>query len=175
MTVGIAYRVPGQGAVLLCDSRVSGDDGHIFTDSDEKWIVGPGYAAICAGSLGGLWFDIRLSPPKNSAEFRWALTAENPAQTPPYEVLMYDWRQDTLWHLDHSGDATNTGSYSTIGCGGALALGALDTLNPVRSLAATDRTLRKVAQSVYRRNSFCGGRTRTLTITSGRKGSATVR
>lgn len=176
MTVGIVYRVPGQGAVLACDSRVTSDSGAIYTDTDEKWLVGGGYVASCAGGLGGLWYDLREAPPRTWRELRTA-TVNPEAETKmglAYELLVYDRKADQLWTADHQGDATRKGLFAAIGCGGTLALGVLEASAQPRTLEAAERLVRRAVKVACKHNSFCGGRVRVLVV-KGKRSVITVR
>jgi len=165
MTVGIVYRVPGLGAVLGCDSRVTDEHGEIMTDSDEKWLVAGSAVACCAGALGGLGVDLRATPPRNWPELRKALTMTDAVDRGlDYEALVYDRRGDALFWSDHQGDALRRGLYATLGSGGATALGALDASAPPKTLEAAERLVRRALRITCKRHSACGGRLRVLVV-----------
>lgn len=165
MTVGIVYRVPGQGAVLGCDSRTCSGDGEIFSDQDEKWAQFGSVVACCAGEVGGLWLDVVASPPAGWAGFRKAFTDPSAdEQERSFELLAYDRRGDVLWHTDHRGEALKRGLFAAIGCGGPLAQGALDASAPPKTLDAAERLVRRALKIACRRHSSCGGRLRTVVI-----------
>lgn len=163
MTVIAAYRIPGQGCVLACDSRVTGDFGEIITDNDFKYLSGPTYTAVCAGTLGGLWFDLMIEPPKTLAAFRTAFRAESPFGHPGYVAIVYDHTSDALMRIDHSGDVCQAPeAFVTDGCGGDLARGMLIMSKAPKNLSEAGKVLRTTLTAVAKRNSMCGGKIRTL-------------
>jgi 20S proteasome alpha/beta subunit len=176
VTVGVVYRVPGQGAVLACDSRITGDNAQILSDQDEKWLVAGSSVACCAGSLGGLWNDLRAQPPRSWPELRRAITDIDAvlSHDRDYEVLAYDRRADSLWHADHSGEALRKGLFATIGCGGTLALGVLEASAAPRTLEAAEKLVRRAVRVACKYNSACGGRTRVLLV-QGKRTAISIR
>lgn len=172
MTVGVAYRVPGLGAVVGCDSRTLVGDDEILTDQDEKWLIAGSAVACCAGELGGLWFDLRAAPPRNWPELRRACITFG--GTRHADVLVYDRRTDAIWHTDDSGEAVRRGHYAAIGAGGLTALGALDASPAPKTLEAAERLVRRAIKIAYRRHSSCGGRVRILVV-HGKRGVISVR
>lgn len=177
MTIGIVYRVPGLGAVLGCDSRITDvNTGLIESDHDEKWLSGSTFVACFAGAIGGLWSDLREQPPRGWPELRRSITDLDATESHDrdYEVLVYDRKSDVIWHTSHQGDALRKGLYGAIGCGGQLALGALDASPAPKTLEAAERLVRRALKIACRRHSACGGRLRLLVV-RGRRGAITVR
>lgn len=175
MTVGVVIRVPGQGAVLACDGRVTADSGSIFSDTDQKWGEFGSVVATCAGSLGGLWVDLKDSPPRNWKEFRERITDLDASDHDrAYEILVYDRVKDRIIHTDHQGDMLSPGSHGVIGCGGPLALGVLDAAKPPATLEGAAKLASRAVKIACKRNAFCGGRVRVV-IVRGRKGAIEVR
>jgi len=168
MTVGVGLVVPGVGAVLACDGRITGGSGQILADDDEKWLIGPGYSATCAGSLGGLWYDLRKTPPKGWTKLRRKLTdVEAPlVHDRDYEILCFDGAR--LWHMDHQGEAIPHERVLTIGCGGAYARGVIDAHKPPATLAAAEKLARAACASACRHHSSCGGHIRVI-VQQGRR------
>lgn len=166
MTVGIIYRVPGHGAVIGCDSRLTDESGAISSDHWEKWGIFGSVIACYAGTIGGLWQDLRDKPTKNWPEFRKAITDLDATQAHDrdYEVLVYDRRKDIIWHTGHQGDAVRHGGYAAIGAGGGIALGALDVSSPAKSLDSAERLVRRAVKISCRRHSSCGGRIKTVVV-----------
>lgn len=176
MTVGIAIRVPGQGAVLACDSRIIELESlNIYTDSEQKFGVFGSCVALYAGSLGGLWVDLREDPPRNWSELRKKITdLEAADHDRSYDVLVYDRTKDRLLCSSHQGDGFQIGLYSGIGCGAAVALGVLDATRALGSLEAAAKAAHRAVKAACKRNAACGGKIRTL-IVHGRKGPIDVR
>ena len=176
VTVGVVYRVPGHGAVLGCDSRVLAGDGEIITDADEKWLVAGSAIALVAGQSGGLWADLKEATPAGWPALRKAVTDIDAelSHARDYEVLVYDRRADVIWHTDHQGDAIRRGLFASIGCGGGLALGALEASPAPRTLEHAEKIVRRAVKIACRRHSACGGRIRTI-IVRGRRGELELR
>lgn len=177
MTVGVAIRVPGVGAVLVCDSRVSDSSGgKIYTDSEQKFGVFGTCTAIYAGRPGSLWIELRDSPPRNWPEVYAKLTdTDARAKDRDYEVLVYDRTQDRVIHTDASGYAVISGTSSTIGCGGELAQGVIDGARAPATLEAAAALALRACRAAVRRNAFCGGRLRLVVSGAGRRGKVTCR
>lgn len=177
MTVGVVYRVPGLGAVLGCDSRITDtDSGLIHSDHVEKWLIGGSVVACYAGSVGGLWGEIREAPPRTWVDLRKALVDLDATESHDrdYDALAYDRRTDTLWHTDHQGEALRKGLFGTIGCGGSVALGVLEASAAPRSIEGAERLVRRAVKAACKYNSACGGRVRILVV-RGKRGAITVR
>lgn len=150
--------------MIGCDSRVSGNSGQILTDSDEKWLIGGSFVATCAGSIGGLWYDLRKAPPTTFAAFREATTDLDAVlgHDRDYELLVYDRRGDVLWHTDHGGEALRQGHVLAIGCGAAYAYGVVDAAKQPRTLAQAETLVRRALSVACKRHSACGGRLRVI-------------
>lgn len=167
MTVGIIYRVPGLGAVLGCDGRVSGNFGEILTDTDQKYLVGGSVIACCAGNLGGAWDPLIDDPPRTWADLRKRVARPLEAEW-EYTLLAYCRRTDSLWLTDQDSATLRLGVYGAIGCGADLALGVLDASKPPRTLEAAEKLVRRAIAVACKRNSACGGRVRTVVARKGR-------
>jgi hypothetical protein len=170
VTVGIVVKVPGYGAVLGCDSRVTADGGAIMTDEDEKWLTAGTTVSCCAGQLAGVWDALRESPPDDFDELRHAFTEAPSAAN--FETLTYDRVRDKIWWCSNNGEAIDRGAYATIGSGGDVALGVLDALPAPKTLAQAEKLVRRALEAACKRNCACGGRLRILTI-PGRRGKIT--
>jgi len=169
MTIGLAIKVPGHGAVIACDSRITDSTGTIITDSDDKSLISGGVVSVFAGSFGGLLVDLRAASPRSLAELRKLTTDKSAGEHDrDYEFLAYDTRDGSLWHLDHQGDALRRGAYAAIGCGSPVALGALGMVSAPKTLEAAERLARKVIKLCAKQHSACGGRTR-LIVVSGKR------
>jgi ATP-dependent protease HslVU (ClpYQ) peptidase subunit len=171
VTICIAYRVPGLGAVLGCDSRITDTGtGAICSDTDEKWLASGSVLACYAGAIGGLWLDMRETPPRSWQEFRKAFTDIDATQSHDrdYEALVYDRRGDAIYHTDHQGGASRRGLYWAVGCGGPYALGVLDASAAPRTLEAAERLVRRALRIACKRHSSCGGRLRVLVARRGK-------
>lgn len=150
---------------MACDSRVTSTTGAILTDSDQKWGEFGSVMAVCAGTLGGLWLELKENPPRNWKEFREAikdLNAEDHGRD--YEIMAYDRVTDRIIHTDHQGDGLMPGVHGVVGCGGPLALGVLDAAKPPTSLEAAARLAKRAIQIACRRNIYCGGRVRVVQV-----------
>ena len=155
MTVGVAYRVPGQGAVLVSDGRVT-QDGHINTDSARKYVKCGSTVVLVAGEIGPVWRRLQEKPPRNMKAFL-AMVDEAPDTC---DWVAYDRRSDRLW----LGGLRLSQAYVTLGSGDALALGALDAIPPARTLIAAEQAALRAVQITCRRRGDCGGRIRIVTV-----------
>lgn len=162
MTVGLVIRVPGHGAVLACDSRLSDDGaGTIYSDTERKWGQFGQVIACYAGSPGGLWLELLADPPKRWAEFHKRTTVAGG----DFEILAYDRARDRLVHTDEKGWAVPVhGLHAAIGCGGPIALGVLDAAKTPSSLEAAAQLAGRAIKIACRRNVFCGGRVRVVLV-----------
>lgn len=176
LTIGVGLRLPGMGCVLACDSRITTDDGTIVSDYDEKWAECGSIVALCAGSLGALWDDLRETPTKNWREFRAKVTnLQATQQDLEYEILLYDRRKDRLLLSSHHGDGVVVRNFGGIGAGAAYALGYLDGAPAPTSLTAATKLVENAVRVACKRNSSCGGRIRVLTIPNKPRSAVVVR
>lgn len=166
MTVGVAYRVPGAGAVLVSDGRITDSaSGELISDTARKFVVAGAAFCIVAGDVGPVWRQLQERPPRTFKAFRSAVeTAEEP---PDY--LAYDRVADRLW----DGPLRLSAPFFAIGTGGTFALGALEALPPARTLGEARKNALIAVRAAIRRNVLCGGRVRVLVVP--RRGEITVR
>lgn len=167
MTVALVIRVPGQGAVLACDSRVSCDGtGSIYSDTERKWGQFGTVIACYAGTPGALWGELVADPPKRWVDFHKRTTdLDAESHKRDYEILAYDRARDRLWHTDHQGWAVAvSGLHAAIGCGGPLALGVMDGAKAPTSLEQAAQLAARAIKLTCRRNVFCGGRVRVVVV-----------
>lgn len=166
MTVCVAVRVPGDGAVVGCDSRVSDSDtGYIFTDQDTKWLQTGSAIVLGAGCFGDLWQSLRASPPRSWSELYPKLVDKNAADNErDAEYLIYDRRKDRLLRCDSVGDVLVLGLSGAVGCGATLALGVIESAKTPESLDEAATLVQKALKLTCRKNAFCGGRIRTIVV-----------
>jgi 20S proteasome alpha/beta subunit len=164
VTVGVAYRVPGLGAVLVSDGRVTHDQ-EIVSDVERKFVVCGATAVLVSGTVGQVWRQLQERPPRSFAAFRERL-AESDDET---DWLAYDRRSDRLW----AGDVRLGHTFAALGSGGSLALGALEVSPTPRTLEAAEKVAIAAARVACRRNVTCGGRIRVLVVP--RRGAISVR
>jgi len=155
MTVGVAYRVPGLGAVLVSDGRITHSD-EIVSDHARKFVVCGSTAAVLAGTVGALWRQLQEKPPRSFAALRAAVAAD-PDET---DWLAYDRRSDRLW----AGEVRLVQPFAAIGSGASLALGALEALPLARSMPEAERHALTAVRAACRRNVTCGGKLRVLRV-----------
>jgi hypothetical protein len=168
MTIGVVVRVPGLGAVVGCDSRITDSDtGAILSDIEEKWNVFGTCVCVYAGSVGGLWSRTIESNPRTWGDVRKGLIAPL-AEDLSFEYLAYDRTRDTLWYADHTGAAFRKGSNGVIGSGGPYAQGVLDASTPPKTLEMAERLVKRAINCAIKRQSSCGGRVKLL-ILAGRR------
>lgn len=155
MTVGVAVRVPGAGAVLVCDGRVV-RGGEIESDSEKKFVICGPTIVLVAGTVGLLWRKLQEKPPKNFKTFRNEV-AEHGDET---DWLAYDKTNGRLW----SGDVQVPGAFATLGSGGSLAMGALEVLPLPKNLEEARLMATKAIRIACKRHTECGGRLRTIIV-----------
>lgn len=145
-----------------------------MSDTDQKWGEFGSVVAVCAGTLGGLWVDLKDAPPRNWTEFRARITdLDATKHDREYEIMVYDRARDRIVHTDHQGDALWPGLYGAVGCGGPVALGVLDASKAPATLESAAKLATKAVRIACRRNIYCGGRIRTL-IVRGRRAAVQV-
>lgn len=164
MTVALAYRIPGAGAVMACDGRVTdANDSSILSDTERKYAICGPVTIMLAGSLGKLFVKLQdENPPKTFPALR-ALISEH--STDETEWMAYDKKSDRLY----LGDVLMGRPIAGIGCGSAYGLGALEALPLARTLQDAHKAVSTAMAIACRRNAACGGKIRILTIP--RKGS----
>lgn len=169
MTVAVGVRVPGEGAVLACDSRVlAGYD--IVSDTCEKFLVCGSCVALVAGNDGGLMDAIAGT--KNVQELHTAAFAYQEGKALNWSLLVYDRKADRLLSIDSDGCVLPLGLQATDGAGGGIALGVLSGQRP-KDLAAAKRLVKRAVLTACKHNASCGGRTRIVTV-RGKRGSVEV-
>ena len=156
MTVGVAYRVPGLGAVLVSDGRVTDQHCELVTDSARKFVLAGATACIVAGEIGPVWRQLQERPPRSFRAFREALESS----VDDTDYLAYDRRADRLW----VGDVRLFQPFAVIGSGATLALGALEAMPPAKTLVDAERNALSAVRVACRRNVTCGGRLRVLVV-----------
>ena len=165
MTVGIAYRVPELGAVLVSDGRISRDGCGALTNDARKFAVCGPIGVLVAGEIGAFWRQLQESPPRSFAGFRKAVDATKEDT----EWLAYDRSSGRLW----LGDVRVAGLFTAIGSGDTLALGALEALPLARTLEDAERAGRRAVQIACKYCFECGGKVRALIMP--RKGAPVLR
>lgn len=155
MTVGVAYRVPGLGAVLVSDGRIT-HEAEIVSESERKYVICGSTACLVSGTVGHEWRKLQDHPPRSFKAFREAL-AELEDEN---DWLAYDRRSDRLW----SGGLRLTQAFATLGSGASLALGALEALPVAKSLVDAEQRALAAVRVACRRHSECGGRLRVLVV-----------
>lgn len=164
MTVGIAYRVPGVGAVLVSDGRIT-HDGHIVSDTERKYVLCGSTVVLVSGDIGQLWRELQQKPPRSFSAFLAAAAASEDDT----DWLAYDRRSDRLW----LGDVRLSQAFATLGTGDSVALGALDAMPVARSLAVAEQAATRAVRITCRRRADCGGRIRTVVVP--RRGNVSIR
>lgn len=164
MTVGVAYRVPGKGAVLVSDGRVT-HGTEIVSDHERKYVVCGATACLVAGDVGSVWRDLQEKGPRNFKAFRRALEQSDDET----EWLAYDRYSDRLW----SGHVRLVQPFATLGAGSSVALGALEALPVAKDMVAAEKAAVIAVRAACRWNVTCGGRVRVLVVP--RRGEPMIR
>jgi ATP-dependent protease HslVU (ClpYQ) peptidase subunit len=158
MTCCLSYRIPGEGAILACDGRVTnGDSSDILSDSEKKFAICGSVVVLMAGTLGKMWFQLQDAPPKTYKSFRALLTKHGDSDT---EWIVYDKASDRMF----VGDVMASRNIAGIGCGASFGLGALEALPLAKNLADAHKAVSTAIAIACRRNASCGGRIRILTV-----------
>lgn len=172
MTVIVAVRLPGEGAVLAADGRVT-QGTEIITDVCEKLSV-CGSAILGASGQDGCLLPV-LEQAKNwqdvvraGVDFASKWTSLN------WNVVGYDRKADQLWYFDWDGSQIPVpGMFAAIGCGGTYALGYMDARPKPRSLEDAAVLARAAVKATCKRDALCGGRVR-LILVRGRRGAIEI-
>lgn len=159
MSVCLAYRIPGEGAVLACDGRVtSNSDSTILSEAEKKYVIcGGSSIVLLAGEVGPIWVKLMGTPPKNYKAFRHIVGEHS---THDLEWVTYDRKKDQII----IGDVVSTRPIAGIGCGAPFGLGALEALPLAKTLADAQKAISSAMAIACRRNAACGGRIRIITI-----------
>lgn len=173
MTCIIAARVPGRGAVIACDSRVTAGT-EIVTDACDKWLVCGTVALAISGRDGGLVHALRGA--KNLPELMKAAAEYSSAHTEQNWLLVaYDRTKDQLLQLDSDGALMPCERrFVAGGSGGSYALGWIEAQRTPKTLATAASVSRDAVRAAMKRDCACGGRVRVLTI-RGKHGTISVR
>ncbi len=172
MTVCVALKVPGVGAVLACDSRVLCGHG-ILTDACDKWIIAGSAICLVSGHDGAL-MDV-LSEARSLQEVHTAALEYTDGKALNWDLLIFDRKSDCLVFLDNHGSTLRLGLSATSGSGGDIAQGVIDTLPKPTTLAQASRIADRAIRTAIRRNAACGGRVRVLQVPGARRKPVLVR
>lgn len=164
MTVGVAYRVPGVGAVLVSDGRIT-HDGELVSDNARKYVLCGATAVIVSGEIGQAWRRLQEKPPRSFAALRTAIVESKEDN----DWLAYNRSNDQLW----LGEVRISGPFATLGSGASLALGALEVLPLARTLVDAEQVAQRAVRAACARHVECGGKIRTVIVP--RKGDVTIR
>lgn len=158
MTVGLAIRIPGQGAVLATDGRITdSESGHILSDAERKHAIIGNVAVLVAGNLGPRWTLLQMQPPKSYRALREAIAS---SESPDVEWLAYDRSVDKLFYSD----VVTNRLVGGIGSGSPFGIGALEAGSQPKTLVEARERIEKAIGIAVRWNSSCGGRVRVITV-----------
>ncbi len=163
MTVGVAYRVPGVGAVLVSDGRIT-NEGTIESDSERKLFECGPIAVIVAGDIGPFWRRMQAQPPKTFRSFMAAWDASEDDS----DYLAYDRRSGHMW----VSDVRIPSLFAAVGSGSHFALGALEAMPAAKTLEEAEAQATRAVRVAIKRHALCGGRVRVLTVR--RRGRAPI-
>jgi hypothetical protein len=159
MTVGMIIRLPGGKAVLGCDGRLTDvDTSAIITDTLPKYLHGgtqrAPLLACYAGGAGGVWSDLRNTPPRSIAELVRRTELSDPRGR-EFEWLAY--QGGATWYGGTDGVCIEVATMYTIGSGGVLARGAL-LVSKWTDAQSAGRAVERALKLACRFDSSCGGR-----------------
>ena len=154
MTVGVAYRIPGVGAVMVSDGRVT-HDGVICTDSARKYVQCGPVVVLLSGTVDDTWRQLQDKAPRTFSALRTIL-----ADGDKFDWLAYDPRTDRL----HAGGVHVVSAFSAIGSGSSLAIGALEVLPVPKTLEEAEAIATRAVRAACRHHIECGGRIRSVIV-----------
>lgn len=162
MTVCCAIVVPGQGAVLGCDSRVSNvATADILSDACEKFIVAGSVTALISGDIGLLDHIVAA---RNIEGLRMLAAEYSDGRGLSWDLLTYCRKSERLVYLDQAGVAQPLGEFYATGSGAGYALGCLSSSPRPKDLIQAQKLVRKAVRIAIKHNAACGGRIRVLTV-----------
>ena len=155
MTVLVAVRVPGKGAVIMADSQGTAPDGRLY--EVDKIVKGKYVVAAACGALATVsalrhsgikaWNDIR----------QFAL---DHGENHDFKLVCYDRQCDQLWTIDNNGAETTHSHWAAEGSGSAFAAGLLEDASPSKSLKEAMSLARRATTVACRLHVECGGEIR---------------
>ena len=154
MTTVLGIRVPGQGAVMVADGKVSDDTGRIWSTTAKKLLK---LTAATVGVAGNLLVldELRRAKPHTAEGVKDFL--RDSAFLTPFELICYDHINDQLWTLDQNGMYVEFPYWVAAGAGGAVASGALITSSPPPNLDAALVIGKQAVKASAILNGYCGG------------------
>jgi ATP-dependent protease HslVU (ClpYQ) peptidase subunit len=157
MTVGLAVRIPGHGAVLACDGRITVEStGQILSDTEKKFAICGSIAVLVAGNLGPQWTLLQAQPPKSYAALRDVIATGDS----DVEWMAYDRKTDKLMYADNITNRLVAG----VGSGSPFGIGALEAGSQPKTLPEARERIERAIGIAIRWNSSCGGRVRVITV-----------
>jgi hypothetical protein len=154
MTVVVAIKVSGQGAVLVADGKVSDDTGRIWSTTSKKIVQLTAATVGVAGNLV-LLDELKRAAP-HTADGVKEFVRENAFMT-PYELVCYDQIYERLWTLDEDGMYIEYPHWVAVGIGGPIASGAMMMARPPTTLSDALMLGRQAVKASAALNGFCGG------------------
>lgn len=155
MTVLVAVRVPGQGAVIVADSQGTAADGRLY--DVDKIVKRPGVVAAACGGLATVsalrHFEVKTW--ENIRAF-----ALHHGENHDFKLVCYDRVRDQLWTIDSNGAETTHSHWAAEGSGSAFAAGLLEDARPCKTLPDALRLARRAVTVACRLHVECGGEIR---------------
>lgn len=163
MTCIVACRVPGKGAVIASDSRVTAGT-EIITDACDKWMVCGTLALAISGHDGGL-VQVLTGCKSLQEVMQKAAEYSNAHSGLNWQIIGYDRTRDKLLQLDSDGALIVVERAITAGgSGGSYALGWLEAQRAPQTLVGAARATTLAVRAAIKRDCACGGRVRVLTV-----------
>lgn len=168
MTCIAVYRIPGEGAALACDSRLTGGEDEVITDNCKKWLVcGPVLVGF-SGRDGGL--IQALEPARSWADVvKLADEYTKGRESLDWDILAYDRRSDRVLKLDSDGCQVSLANVAATGSGGVYALGYIDASQRPATLDEAAKLLARAVRAAGNRHTACGGKAHVLLARGRRK------
>lgn len=161
MTVCVAVRVPGVGAVVGADGRITDGDQIVADDFVKVVHCGTSTVAGCGVPDVLEWL-------KGGRNWAHATKLIKKRATNEWATVGYDRIRDRLMTADQC-SSFPVPDYYAVGSGGGLALGALAAMGPAKTLVEAERRVRKALRIACARSTTCGGKLVVLTHTKDRQ------
>jgi ATP-dependent protease HslVU (ClpYQ) peptidase subunit len=168
MTIGAVVKVPGEGAVLVADGRVTDGALRILTDSCDKTAVLGSCIALVAGCDGRALQDLREAGVKSYAGVV-EYCRQRQEEEPTWQLIVWDRPTQRIIRIDSSLSEIETGTSAFIGSGGDTAQGALAGWPRPKSLDEAAKQTKRAAKLACTHNAACGGRIRVIIARGKRK------
>jgi hypothetical protein len=152
MTVLVAVRVPGKGAVIMSDSQGTAPDGRLY--EVDKVVKFPGVVIAACGGLSTI-SALRRGKIKVYGDILPFVIEHG--ENHDFKLVCYDRVKDKLWTIDNNGAETTHSHWAAEGSGSAFSAGLLDDAPVAKTLKEAMSLARRAAAVACRLHVECGG------------------